>query len=219
MNGLALLERLTQEDGPQPPVVVYTACDLTHDETTHLRQYAQSIVLKEARSKERLLEEVSLFLHSVVSDMPEGKGRVLADPHGADPTIEGAKVLVVDDDTRTTFALSRLLADRGLRVLKAEDGEKALRVLQQEPDIDLVLMDIMMPVMDGYETIGKIRAQDGFRKLPIIALTAKAMPEDREKCLAAGASDYLPKPLDERRLFSMMRVWLYRRREVALSRN
>jgi CheY-like chemotaxis protein len=173
---------------------------------------------KDGRFKERLLDEVLLFLHRVVSNMPERKRRTIAGPHNGDPALEGTKVLIVDDDTGTLFALSQLLADHGVRVLKAEDGEKALRVLQQELDVDLVLMDIMMPVMDGYEAIGKIRAQERFRNLPIIALTAKAMAEDRQRCLTAGASDYLPKPLDEGRLISMMRVWLYRKQEV-LSHN
>jgi len=120
------------------------------------------------------------------------------------------KVLIVDDDMRTTFVLSRLLSERGLRTLKGENGLKALQLLENQPDINLVLMDIMMPVMDGYEAISRIRAQERFRELPIIALTAKAMKEDREKCLAAGANDYLPKPVDLERLISMLRVWLYR---------
>jgi len=122
----------------------------------------------------------------------------------------GKQVLIVDDDMRTTFAVARLLAERGMQPLKAENGERALRLLAENPDVALVLMDIMMPVMDGYETMARIRSQDQFRDLPILALTAKAMPEDREKCLAAGASDYMPKPVDQTRLLSMMRVWLYR---------
>jgi CheY-like chemotaxis protein len=119
-------------------------------------------------------------------------------------------VMIVDDDMRTAFALSRLLSERGMKPLKAENGDRALQLLDQEPDVDLVLMDIMMPVMDGYEAIKRIRAQERFRKLPIIALTAKAMKEDRERCLASGANDYLSKPLDQIRLISMLRVWLYR---------
>jgi two-component system chemotaxis sensor kinase CheA len=218
MNDMEFLDRLVRETGSRPPVIVCTARDLTREQEMNLREQAASIVLKDGRFKERLLDEVSLFLHRVVSNMPERKRRTIADPHNGDPALEGAKVLIVDDDTGTTFALSQLLADHGTRVLKAADGEKALRVLQQEPDVDLVLMDIMMPVMDGYEAIGKIRAQERFRNLPIIALTAKAMAEDRQRCLTAGASDYLPKPLDEGRLISMMRVWLYRKQEV-LSHN
>ena len=214
VSGIEFLDGLVCETGSRPPVIVCTARDLTREEERDLREQAASIVLKDGRFEERLLDEVSLFLHRVVGNMPERKRRLIAGPHNGDPALEGAKVLIVDDDTRTTFALSQLLADHGVRVLKAEDGEEALRVLQQEPDVDLVLMDIMMPVMDGYEAIGKIRAQDKFRNLPIIALTAKAMAEDRVRCLTAGASDYLAKPLDEGRLISMMRVWLYRKREV-----
>jgi signal transduction histidine kinase/DNA-binding response OmpR family regulator/HAMP domain-containing protein len=218
MNDMEFLDSLVRETGSRPPVIVCTARDLTREQERDLREQAASIVLKDGRFEERLLDEVSLFLHRVAGNMPERKRRTIAGPHNGDPALEGAKVLIVDDDTGTLFALSQLLADHGVRVLKAEDGDKALRVLQQEPDVDLVLMDIMMPVMDGYEAIGKIRAQDKFRNLPIIALTAKAMAEDRQRCLTAGASDYLPKPLDEGRLISMMRVWLYRKQE-ALSPN
>ncbi|MBU2552509.1 MAG: response regulator [Proteobacteria bacterium] len=210
MSGGELLEKAEQEGLKLPPVVVHTARDLTRDEELELREYAGSIVIKDVRSQERLLDEVSLFLHRVVSQMPEQKRRMIRDLHDVDAILRDRKVLVVDDDMRTTFAVSKLLTARGLKALKAENGERALRLLDQEPDVDLVLMDVMMPVMDGYETMKRIRAQDRFEKLPIIALTAKAMPEDREKCLAAGASDYLPKPVDDGRLFSMMRVWLSR---------
>ena len=140
----------------------------------------------------------------------EKKKQIIRNLHETDALLKDKKVLIVDDDMRTTFALSRLLSDRGMKPLKAENGERALRILEEQPDVDLVLMDIMMPVMDGYETMERIRGQEKFRKLPIIALTAKAMPEDREKCLSAGANDYLPKPVDAERLVSMMRVWLYR---------
>ncbi|MDD2468126.1 MAG: response regulator, partial [Desulfobulbus sp.] len=135
---------------------------------------------------------------------------IIEDLHDTDILLKDKKVLVVDDDMRTTFTVSHLLAERGMKPIKAGNGEKALLQLEEQPDIDLVLMDIMMPVMDGYETIRRIRSQERFRNLPIIAITAKAMLEDREKCLDAGANDYLPKPLDQSRLFSMMRVWLCR---------
>jgi CheY-like chemotaxis protein len=210
MDGGELLARLEQEGVTLPPVVVYTARDLTLDEEAAIRDRADSIVIKDVRSRERLLDEVSLFLHRVVSRMSEKKRKVIQDLHDTDALLKDKKVLVVDDDMRTTFAVSHLLADCGMKPLKAENGDRALRLLDEQPDTDLVLMDIMMPVMDGYETMRRIRAQERFRALPIIALTAKAMPEDREKCLAAGANDYLPKPLDQRRLFSMMRVWLCR---------
>jgi CheY-like chemotaxis protein len=141
--------------------------------------------------------------------MPEEQRKIIHDLHDTDASLRGKKVLVVDDDMRTTFAISRWLAESGMQPLKAENGERALEVLKDNPDVDIVLMDVMMPVMDGYETTRRIRVQERFHRLPIIALTAKALPEDREKCLAAGASDYLPKPVDTKRLISMMRVWLY----------
>ncbi|MCD6415272.1 MAG: response regulator [Planctomycetes bacterium] len=210
MDGNELLAKLEREGVELPPVIVHTARDLTRDEEAKLRERAGSIVIKDVRSQERLLDEVSLFLHRVVSNMPEKKRKIIRDLHDTDETLKAKKVLIVDDDMRTTFALSRLLSEKGMITLKAENGERALRLLDEEEDVDLVLMDVMMPVMDGYETIERIREREEFRNLPIIALTAKAMPEDREKCLAAGANDYMPKPVDPGRAISMMRVWLYR---------
>jgi CheY-like chemotaxis protein len=162
------------------------------------------------RSEERLLDEASLFLHRVVDGMPAMKRRIITNLHDADVMLRGRKVLIVDDDMRNVFALSKIMTEKGIITLKAENGRKAIELLEDHLDIDLVLMDIMMPVMDGYETMRRIRAQDRFRKLPIIALTAKAMKQGREHCLAAGASDYLSKPVNIKRLFSMMRVWMYK---------
>jgi signal transduction histidine kinase/CheY-like chemotaxis protein/HAMP domain-containing protein len=210
MDGGELLGRLEREGIPVPPVVIYTARELTMNEEESIRERAESIVIKDVRSQERLLDEVSLFLHRVVSQMPEKNREVIRSLHDTEAIFKDRKVLVVDDDMRTTFAVSRLLSEKGMKPVKAENGERALRLLDEHPDIDLVLMDIMMPVMDGYETMEKIRAQEKYKNLPIIALTAKAMPEHQAKCLAAGASDYMPKPIDEGRLFSMMRVWLCR---------
>jgi len=210
MDGNELLARLESEGLTLPPVIVYTARDLTVAEETTIRGRAESIVIKDVRSQERLLDEVSLFLHRIVNRMPEKKRKVIQDLHDTDALLKGKKILVVDDDMRTTFAVAHLMSESGMKPLKAENGERALRLLDEQPDIDLVLMDIMMPVMDGYETMRRIRAQEKFRSLPIIALTAKAMEEDREKCLAVGANDYLPKPVDPLRLFSLMRVWLCR---------
>jgi CheY-like chemotaxis protein len=209
MDGREMLEQLAREGVALPPVIVHTARDLTVAEERGLRQQAESIVVKDVRSPERLLDEVSLFLHRVVSQMPEQQRQIIRSLHDSDALLQNKKVLIVDDDMRTMFAVSRLLTERGLTPLMAENGERALQLLDEQPGIDLVLMDIMMPVMDGYETMRRIRSQERFRKLPIITLTAKAMPEDRQKCLEAGASDYLPKPIDPDRLFSMMRVWLY----------
>ncbi len=210
MDGGELLARLEREGVPMPPVIVHTARDLTDEEEADIRERAESIVIKDVRSQERLLDEVSLFLHRVVDRMSEKKRQIIRDLHDTDEALRDKKVLIVDDDMRTTFALSRLLTERGMQPAKAQNGERALELLDANPDTDLVLMDIMMPVMDGYEAMRRIRIQERFRNLPIIALTAKAMPEDRARCLAAGANDYLTKPVDPGRLISMMRVWLYR---------
>jgi CheY-like chemotaxis protein len=210
MDGLQLLQTLEKEGVEVPPVVIHTARDLTEEQEIGLREHTESIIVKDVRSQERLLDEVSLFLHRVVSRMPAKKRQIIRNLHDTEVLLKDKKVLVVDDDMRTTFALSRLLSDRGMITVKANNGKKALEMLEQEPDVDLVLMDIMMPVMDGYQAMAEIRARDRFRKLPIIVLTAKAMKEDREKCIEAGANDYLSKPIDQDRLISLMRVWLYR---------
>jgi CheY-like chemotaxis protein/signal transduction histidine kinase len=210
MDGLELLEKVEREDIKMPPVIVYTSRDLTMEEEMKLREHAEAVVIKDVRSQERLLDEVSLFLHLVVSKMPEKQRKIIRDLHSTDELLREKKVLIVDDDMRTAFAMSRLLSDCGMKTLKAENGDKALRLLEENHDVDIVLMDIMMPVMDGYEAMKRIRSQERLRKLPIIVLTAKAMPEDREKCLSAGANDYLSKPVDQKRLLSMMRVWLCR---------
>lgn len=210
MDGGDLLKKMRTEGLELPPVIVHTARELTEQEEMELREHAQSIVIKDVRSQERLLDEVSLFLHRMVEDMPKKKKQMIRDLHETDVLLKDKKVLVVDDDMRATFALSRLLSGRGMKPLKAENGERALRLLDEEPDVDIVFMDIMMPVMDGYETMKRIRAQARFHRLPVIALTAKAMPDDRKKCIDAGANDYLSKPVDQEQLISMMRVWLYR---------
>jgi CheY-like chemotaxis protein len=211
MTGFQLLKALEAEESVTiPPVIVYTGRELTREEDAQLRKYAESIIIKGVKSEERLLDEASLFLHRVVSNMSEKKRQMITSLHDTDVMFKDKTILVVDDDMRNVFALSRVLEEKGMLVLKAENGQKALKVLKDTPAVDLVLIDIMMPVMDGYETMKRIRAQETFRKLPIIALTAKAMKEDKTRCIAAGASDYLPKPVDVNRLSSMMRVWLYR---------
>ena len=204
-----LLKKLEQEGVSLPPVIVYTARELSWEEDLDLRSRTSAIVIKGAHSDERLLDEVSLFLHQVVSEMPEQKRQIIADLHDSDRVLRNKQILLVDDDMRTLFALTKLLSDRGMIVHKADNGESALTLLNEHSDIDLVLMDIMMPVMDGYETMSRIRQQERFRKLPIVALTAKAMREDNEKCMQAGANDYMSKPVDANRLLSMLRVWLY----------
>ena len=210
MTGFELLKSLESNDSLTiPPVIVYTGRELTRQEEASLGGYAESIIIKGVKSEERLLDEASLFLHRLVSRMPEKKRQMIVSLHDSESMFKDKTVLVVDDDMRNVYALSRLLEDKGMRVLKAENGKKALDILKETVMVDLVLMDIMMPVMDGYETMKRIRAQKQFEKMPIIALTAKVMMEDKARCIDAGASDYLPKPVDEERLSSMMRVWLY----------
>jgi CheY-like chemotaxis protein len=204
MSGMELLEQLAVT-GSIPPVVVYSGRDLSREENLKIRQYTDSIVIKGARSPDRLLDEVSLFLHSI----RHGAAQEQVEPLNPQE-LQGRKLLLVDDDMRNLFALSKVLRDWGIQVSLAQDGHKALSMLAQDPTLELVLMDIMMPGMDGYETMRAIRAQPAFAHLPIIALTAKAMRGDREQCLEAGASDYLSKPIDIDKLASLIRVWLRR---------
>ncbi|QWT20450.1 response regulator [Bacillus sp. NP157] len=208
MSGMEFLERLSQS-GHTPPVVVYSGRDLSREESMKIRQYTDSIVVKGARSPDRLLDEVSLFLHSIRhgGSVPASEKPTAAT--GVDEAgLRGRRVLLVDDDMRNLFALSKVLRGKGVDVVMAQDGQKALDALDKDPALELVLMDIMMPVMDGYDTMRAIRAKPAVAKVPIIALTAKAMRGDREKCLEAGANDYLSKPIDVDRLLSMIRVWL-----------
>jgi CheY-like chemotaxis protein len=172
---------------------------------------ARSIVVKGVESPERLLDETSLFLHRVESRLPSEKRKMLQQLHSADSVFEGKKVLIVDDDVRNVFALTSALEAHGMEVVFAENGREGIERLRSNGDVDLVLMDVMMPEMDGYETTRAIRAMPELEQLPIIALTAKAMKGDRERSIAAGASDYITKPVDTDRLLSLMRVWLYDR--------
>ena len=210
MTGFELLKKLEEEEIAIPPVVVYTGRELNKEEDLELRKYADSVIIKGVRSEERLLDETSLFLHRMVGKLPEMKKKMILNLYDSDDMFVGKKILIVDDDMRNVFALSQLLTQKGFKVLKAENGLKALEILDREVNIDLVLMDIMMPELDGYETTKRIRTQERFLNLPIIAFTAKAMKQDSEKCLAAGANDYMSKPVDINRMLSMMRVWLYR---------
>jgi CheY-like chemotaxis protein/signal transduction histidine kinase len=192
------------------PVVVFTGRDLTEDEDAQLRQKAKSIVLKGVKSPERLLDETALFLHRVITLLPPAKQRMIETLHRSDEPLEGRKVLVVDDDVRNIFALNSVLERHHMDVVSATNGQDAINLLESTDDISLVLMDVMMPEMDGYETMRQIRARQRFRMLPIIALTAKAMKGDREKCLEAGASDYVAKPVNTEQLLSLVRMWLHR---------
>ncbi|MCD6396698.1 MAG: response regulator [Spirochaetaceae bacterium] len=211
MTGFELLEKLILEKDLQiPPIIVYTGKDLSREEHHQLLKFTDSIIIKGVESEERLLDETALFLHRIVEKLPLSKQKIINDLYTGDTMFKGKKIMVVDDDMRNAYAISQLLNDKGIKVSTAENGQAALDYLKKEPDWDLVLMDIMMPGMDGYETTRRIRIQKKFDKLPIIALTAKAMKDDRDKCIAAGANDYLAKPVEEQRLFSMMRIWLYR---------
>jgi HAMP domain-containing protein/CheY-like chemotaxis protein/signal transduction histidine kinase len=211
MSGFEILERF--RDTPSMsnlPVIVFTGKDLTPEEDARLHMLARSVVVKGVESPERLLDETALFLHRVVTDLPPEKQRMLDLLHHSDEELAHKKVLVVDDDVRNIFALSSVLERRGMIVLTAGTGREAIATLESTPDVSIVLMDIMMPDMDGYETMQIIRQNPSFRRLPIVALTAKAMKGDREKCLEAGASEYLAKPVNTEQLLSALRMWFHR---------
>ena len=216
LSGYDLLERMArQEEVSFPPVIVYTGRSLSRDEEQRLGRYSKSIIIKDARSPERLLDEVTLFLHQVESNLPAGHQQMLKAARNRDSSLEGRRILVVEDDVRNIFALSSVLEPNGAVIEIARNGREALESLArsaQAPSgrIDLVLMDIMMPEMDGLTAMREIRKQPEWEKLPIIALTAKAMRDDQEKCLAAGANDYIAKPLDVEKLLSLVRVWMPR---------
>jgi HAMP domain-containing protein/CheY-like chemotaxis protein/putative methionine-R-sulfoxide reductase with GAF domain len=211
MSGFDVLRRMAEHAALRDvPVVVFTGRELSADEEAELRAHARSVVVKNVESPERLLDETALFLHRVVSDLPEPMREMIQRLHRSDEDLIGKAVLVVDDDVRNIFALSSVLERRGMRVLTAATGREAIARLQTTPGLALALMDIMMPEMDGYQTIHAIRQDPLFRRLPIIALTARAMKGDREKCLEAGASDYLAKPVNTEQLLSALRMWLHR---------
>ena len=210
MTGFELLNLIEQDKNLHiPPIIVYTGRELTREEEQALHGHAESIIIKGVKSEERLIDETALFLHQVVKAMPVKKRELIATLYDKDKALRDKVILLVDDDMRNLYALSHVLQEKGLNVLKAEDGQKALEILEARQDVSLVLLDIMMPVMDGYETLARIRANPRLERLPVIALTAKAMLEDKERCIAAGASDYLSKPVDLDRLLSKLRVWLY----------
>jgi CheY-like chemotaxis protein len=211
MSGFDLLEKLQSEPSLRHlPIVVFTGKELNQEEEMRLRAVAKSIVLKDVQSPERLLDETALFLHRVIAELPEEKRKMIDRLHGSTEALRGQKVLVVDDDARNIFALTTVLENQEMEVLSATNGRHAIEIIQKTPDLGVVLMDIMMPEMDGYETMREIRKDPDFRTLPILALTAKAMKGDREKCLQAGASDYIAKPVNTEQLLSLLRVWLYR---------
>jgi CheY-like chemotaxis protein len=208
--GLTLVETIRKERGLTTlPIIVNTGRDLSRAQEIELRRITEAIVVKDARSPERLLEEVSIFLHRAPSALPEPKRVLLERARERDPQLLGRRVLVVDDDVRNIFALSTVLERYGLNVDFAESAKEGIEILDRADNIDLVLMDVMMPEMDGYQAMRSIRANSRFGSLPILALTAKAMKGDRQKCIAAGASDYITKPVDIDKLLSLMRVWMH----------
>jgi HAMP domain-containing protein/CheY-like chemotaxis protein/signal transduction histidine kinase len=211
MNGFELLSRIQADPALRDiPIVVFTGKDLSAAEEKQLRTMAKSILVKDVQSPERLFDETALFLHRVVSALPEAKQQMLEHLHASNDILRGRKVLIVDDDARNIFALTTMLENQEMDVISATNGRQAIELIQQQPELGVVLMDIMMPEMDGYETMREIRKDPRFSALPILALTAKAMKGDREKCLAAGASDYIAKPVNTNELLSLLRVWLYR---------
>jgi CheY-like chemotaxis protein len=211
MTGFELLEEVSaQPTLSNLSVVVFTGKDLTPEEQAQLKTVAKSIILKDVKSPERLLDETALFLHRVVTDLPREKQAMLERLHGSKEILRHRKILVVDDDARNIFALTSLLENQEMDVISTTNGRDAIEIIENTPNLDIVLMDIMMPDMDGYETMRNIRQTPKYRTLPILALTAKAMKGDREKCLDAGASDYIAKPVNTDQLLSLMRVWLFR---------
>ena len=209
-TGFSLLERVKDDERHRDvPVIIHTGKALTRREETRLKRLADTIVVKDAASPERLLDETALHLHRPAAALPEEGRRMLEGLREAGAALSGRRVLIVDDDVRNVFALTSALEAHGMHVAFAENGREGLDALRADPDVDLVLMDVMMPEMDGYETMRAIREMPEHSRLPVIALTAKAMQGDREKSIAAGASDYITKPVDVDQLVSLMRVWLY----------
>ncbi len=209
-SGFELLSKIrTNEDICYLPIIVYTGKELTEEEKVLIDQYAESVIIKGVDSDRRLLDETTLFLHRVEANLPKEKQEVLRMLHDKEEILSNKKILVVDDDMRNVFSLKKVLESKGMQIMVGKNGREGLEFLNKNPDIDLILMDIMMPEMDGYEATRSIRKQERFKDLPVIALTAKAMKGDRFKCIEAGACDYLAKPIDMDRLFSMLRVWLY----------
>jgi HAMP domain-containing protein/CheY-like chemotaxis protein/signal transduction histidine kinase len=211
MSGFEFINRMKNDlQITDVPIVVYTGRELSRKEENDLKRMADAIIVKDVRSPDRLLDETALFLHRVEENLPESKRKMLEQLHESDPVLAGKKALIVDDDMRNIYALTSLLERHKMKVLYAESGAEGIDMLRENTDIDVVLMDVMMPEMDGYEAMRRIRAMEEYKNLPMIALTAKAMKGDREKCMEAGASDYITKPIDAQQLVSLLRVWLYR---------
>jgi len=217
MTGFELIERIRKELALYDlRIVLYTARELTRREETELRSAAETMIVKDARSLDRLVDEASLFLHRVECNLPDDKREKLASLHRSDPALEGKKILIIDDDIRNVFALTSLFEQYQMRVCFAETGRQGIEILERTPDIDVVIVDVMMPDMDGHETMRAIRANPRFVSLPLFALTAKAMKGDREACLEAGATDYIAKPAETDQLISLLRAHVSRQNTNAL---
>jgi len=211
MTGIELLERFRRDVGPLAmPIIVFTGTELTETEANELRRLADTTVVKDVKSIDRLLDQTALFLHRAEANMPESARYILEQLRRTDPLLAGKKVLIIDDDVRNIFALTSVLERYEMQILYAENGKDGIKVLRHNSDVNIILMDVMMPEMDGYETMRAIRKMRKFKSLPIISLTAKAMKGDREKCIEAGASDYITKPVETEQLLSLLRVWLYK---------
>jgi CheY-like chemotaxis protein len=211
MNGIELIRNIQQELHLEKlPIIVYTSNHLEHNDKIELENFSKKNIVKNAHSLDCLFDETALFLHRVASKLPDAKRRILDQSHAEDSVLAGRKVLVVDDDVRNIFALTSILERQKMNVISAYSGHEAIKSLEDNNDVHIILMDIMMPGIDGYETIRRIKQVEKYRALPIIALTAKAMKGDREKCIDAGASDYIAKPVNTEHLKSLLRVWLYR---------
>jgi CheY-like chemotaxis protein len=211
MTGFELIARIKQSARVPAPIVVYSSKEFTGAEEAQLRALSEQLIVKDVRSPEELLDETALFLHRSEAKLPEAKRKLLEKVHRSSPLIAGKKVLIVDDDVRNIFALTSALERHQMEIMNAESGPEAIDLLRATPDVDAVLMDIMMPEMDGFEVIRQLRTDPQFAALPIIAVTAKAMKADRDQCIQAGASDYISKPIDMAHLVSLLRVWLTRR--------
>ncbi len=210
MTGFDLIEKINKSKISRPPIIVYTGKDLTKKENEMLEKYAESIIIKGVKSEERLLDETALFMHRVIADMPNKQQDVIKNMHASEDIFKDKTVLIVDDDMRNIFALKKVLSDQNMKVERADNGKVALEIIKDHAKFDIILMDIMMPEMDGYETMKAIRKMPDQSDVPIIALTAKAMKEDRQKCIEAGANEYMAKPIVIEKLLSLLRVWLYR---------
>ena len=211
ISGFELLRMIeADEEITHIPIIIYTGKEISRKEEEKLKQHAESIIIKGVKSPDRLFDEVTLFLHRVEANLPEDKQKILRMIHDKETLFQDKKILLVDDDMRNVFALSNVLEEKGMKVLIGKNGREGVDLLNENKDVDLVLMDIMMPEMDGYQAMREIRNNGGHNNVPIIALTAKAMKGDKNKCIEAGANDYISKPVDPDNLLSMLRVWLYR---------